>query len=159
MKKKILALVAIMIMTAVSAMAQQLGGGQQTAPVRWRTTVKMTSATEGVLTLKALVTSGWHLYGTDIPKGGPVATTLNFDASKGVKFTAPFKPSKAPLTKDDKTFGMTLSWWETNVTFTRPFRLTGKAADAEIVGSIRYMSCNDQTCSPPKTENVKLKVK
>lgn len=127
-------------------------------PVKWRTTVKMTSAKEGVLTLKAIITNGWHMYGTTLPKDGPKATEFDFAASKGVKFTDNFTPSSKPVVKNDEMFGLTLNWWESTVTFTRHFKLTGKVDDALIEGTITYMSCNNTSCMPPKKENIKAKV-
>jgi thiol:disulfide interchange protein DsbD len=66
--KKLTFLFVALIISAVTAMAQ--------SPIKWRTTYKMTSQTEGVLTVKAIVTEGWHLYGTELPEGGPKATSL-----------------------------------------------------------------------------------
>lgn len=120
-------------------------------PIKWRMTVKMTSATEGTVTLRALLEPGWHLYGTELPKDGPVPTTFDFSESKGVKFIDNFKPSAQPGSHKDANFGMVLKWWDTNVTFTRNFRLTGKCEDAVIQGSVRFMGCNDANCLPPKT--------
>lgn len=151
MTKKLFTLLLVITISAIGAMAQNA--------IRWRTTVKMTSPTEGVLTVKAIIAEGWHLYSTDLPQGGPVPTTFDFKKSHGLTFTSPFKASAKVVSKNDETFGMTLNWWENNVTFTRTFRLTGAAEQAEILGSIRYMACNDATCLPPKTENVRLQIK
>lgn len=123
-------------------------------PIRWRTSVKMTSESAGVLTVKAIVTEGWHLYGTKLPADGPKPTVLDFNASSGVKFLEPFKPSIKPVEKTDAAFGMTLNWWDKTVTFSRRFKLTGKKADATIKGMISYMACNDENCTPPRTETI-----
>ena len=64
-------------MAATAAMAQTV------QPVKWRISVKMTSKTEGVVTIRAIVGQGWHLYGLDIPKGGPKPTSFNFSKSEG----------------------------------------------------------------------------
>lgn len=149
--KKITFLFAALIISMMSAVAQ--------TPVKWRTSVEMKSSTVGVLTVKAIITDGWHLYGTNIPDGGPKATVLDFSDSKGVKFTSEFKSSVKPTEKMDEMFGIKLSWWASNVTFTRKFKLTGKKTDATINGKISYMACNDENCMPPKTESVTLKIK
>lgn len=125
--------------------------------IRWRTTVKMTSETEGVLTIRAIVTPGWHLYGTTLPKGGPKATVLDFKESAGVKYTSDFKPSQKPVSKFDSMFELTLYWWDSNVSFTRNFKLTTSMDKAVIKGKITYMACDNETCLPPKTENVTYK--
>jgi thiol:disulfide interchange protein DsbD len=149
--KKITFLLLALVISVMSAMAQN--------PIKWRTTYKMTSDKEGVLTVKAIVTDGWHLYGTKIPDGGPKATALDFSESKGIKFTSTFKPSAQPTEKMDDMFGLKLNYWGSNVTFTRKFKLTGKKADAVINGKITYMACNDENCMPPKTENITLNIK
>jgi len=117
----------------------------------------MTSPTEGVVTVKAIVSNGWHLYSTSLPENGPRPTVLNFSASTGVKYLDDFKPSAKPVSKNDKMFGTTLSWWESNVSFTRRFKVTN-ASKAVIQGSITFMGCNNVTCLPPKTESVKVVV-
>jgi DsbC/DsbD-like thiol-disulfide interchange protein len=149
--KKITFLLIALVISVFSAMAQN--------PIKWRTTYKMTSATEGVLTVKAIVTDGWHLYGTKLPDGGPKATVLDFSESKGIKFTTNFKPSVKATEKMDEMFGLKLTYWGSNVSFTRKFKLTGNKADAVINGKISYMACNDENCMPPKTESVTLNIK
>lgn len=139
------------LLAAIPAQAQNA--------IRWRTTVKMTNEKEGVVTVRALVEPGWHLYGTQLPKGGPKPTVLDFSASKGVKFIGDFKPSQKPETKHDDMFGITLNYWSQNVLFTRRFKLTGAKTDALISGKITYMGCNDATCLPPKTESFTVKIK
>lgn len=143
MLKRLYLFLIVTVLAVGTAMAQDA--------IRWRTTAKMTSDTEGVLTVRALVADGWHLYGTKLPKGGPKPTVLDFSKSVGVKFIGDFKPSVAPVTKQDATFGMALSFWGQNVTFTRRFKLTGAKEKAQINGSITFMGCNDETCLPPKT--------
>ncbi len=121
------------------------------SPIRWRMIVKMTSPTEGTVTVKALLSDGWHLYGFDMPKGGPKPTTFDFSESTGIKLVGEPEPSVKPVMKDDKQFGEKLSQWESNVTFVQRFKLTGKGGVVKL--GIRYMGCNDATCMPPRTEN------
>ncbi|MCF0182519.1 MAG: sugar transporter, partial [Muribaculaceae bacterium] len=47
-------------------------------PVKWATQVKMTDDTHGVVTMTATIDNGWHMYATEIPEGGPVATSVEF---------------------------------------------------------------------------------
>ena len=121
-------------------------------PVTWKIRVEMTSPTEGVVLLNADIANGWHLYGTELPENGPIPTTIDFDSSKGVEFTDDFTPSPEPEMHTDVNFGIDLKWWTGNVVFTRNFKLTGAVDDAEIIGSVKFMSCNDETCQPPHTE-------
>lgn len=127
-------------------------------PVRWRTVVKAAGGDTCTVTFKALVAPGWHLYGADIPEGGPHATVFDLSGSRGVEFTAPLKPSVAPKIVNDEMFGMQLSWWDSNVEFSAPFVVTDKA-DARIECRISFMSCDGESCRPPKTETVSVPVR
>lgn len=143
MKKYVLALLAVVCVA--------LGAAAQSA--KWRTTVRMTSDTEGVVTVKAIIPEGFHLYGMEMPEGGPVATSLDFTASAGVRMlgTTGFTPQ--PATARDDAFGMDLQWWTGTVSFTRRFKITDPET-ARILVKIRYMMCNGTNCLPPRTENV-----
>lgn len=125
---------------------------QNVKPVNWRVSVKMTSEKEGILTMRATLEPGWHLYGTTLPEGGPKATQFDFAESKGIKFTGQLTPSIKPVEVEDQMFGMKLNWWDKTVTFTRTFTVTNPA-EAVVKGNIYYMACNNQTCMPPQTES------
>jgi len=149
MKRYFLILFAV-VMAAASAMAQD--------PIRWRMNVKMTSATEGVVTLNALIDEGWHLYSTSMPEDGPKPTQISFEGTKNVKFTDKLKVSRAPMEVEDPMFEMKLSWWIDKVTFTRKFKLTDPDG-AKINASVSFMGCNDMNCTPPKTVNLTYEFK
>lgn len=149
--KYLISVLLCMVTMTLSMTAQKM----EDSPIKWRMTVKMTSKTEGTVTLRAIVSDGWHLYGTDLPKDGPIPTSFDFKDSKGVKFIDKFVASPKPEIKKDVNFGMELNQWESNVTFTRKFRLTGAIKDAVISGSVKFMGCNDSNCLPPKTVSFK----
>lgn len=143
--KRILLFICVAILAAVAVSAQN--------PIRWRLAVKMTSDTEGVITLRALVNEGWHLYGTKLPEDGPKPTHFSFAESQGIKLTGKMMPSVATKSIDDPMFGMKLNWWDCNVSFTQHFKLV-KREGAKVVASVSFMACNDQNCMPPKTQTL-----
>ncbi len=146
-------MLAAVILTALTAMSQMPKG------VDWSMNVKMTTATKGVLTIRANVEPGWHLYGTDIPEGGPSATTITVSTStKDITLQGKLKPSVAPVKVKDEMFGMELTWWDAPVSFTCPIVLKSKTTSGTISATITNMACNDQTCIPPSTEELKVKV-
>lgn len=122
------------------------------APVRWRTIVKQTGDGEGIVTFRALVADGWHLYGLDMPADGPKATAFDLSASSGIKFSGKPKASRAPLKNYDPLFGTDLEWWDANVEFTVPFKVTGK--DPVLKCTITFMTCDGKTCRPPVSEKI-----
>ena len=125
--------------------------------IKWRCKVKMTNETEGVVTMKAIMEPGWHLYGTNLPVGGPKSTKFDLSSSTGVSFVGDITPSIAPKKVHDNVFGLDLTWWENVVTFTQKFKLSGKGTP-KIIGAISYMGCNDQTCLPPSTQKINILV-
>lgn len=145
------------ILTFFCAIIAFVAVAQAPEAARWSTSVKMLSSDEGVVKMKMTVADGWHVYGPDLPKGGPVAMTFDFKQSAGVKFVGTPVPSvKATVVYDD-AFGMDLPYWSGAVTFEQKFKVID-AQSAAIVGSIRYQGCNGETCAPPKTKKINLKI-
>lgn len=123
-------------------------------PVKWKSAIKMTDATNGVVTFTATVDAGWHVYGTQLPAGGPEPTSVHWNI-QGVKLVGGLTPSKAAHKQHDETFDMDLSWWTGSVTLSQKFTITAK--EYKIEGSIRYMACDDENCTPPKSESFSFK--
>ena len=123
---------------------------QMVDPVHWKTSLKMTDDTHGVITLTATIDDGWHLYDITLPQGGPQPTTVEWGTLKGVKLDGSLTPNTRPHKEHDKNFDMDLSWWTRQVTLTQ--RFTATEPDFSIDGKVRYMACNDVTCSAPATE-------
>lgn len=151
--KKIL-LVLLSVLTVALALPAQTPGA---ASVKWRTSVRMTSPEEGVVTVRAIIPEGSHLYGMELPEGGPKATVLDFGASTGVRLLGAATAAPKPVTARDEAFGIDLQWWEDRVAFTQRFRVTD-AAHARINLKVTYMSCNGQNCTPPRTESISAPV-
>ncbi len=149
-RTSLLTVLLLIICGTLTAAAQQ----PASSPVRWRTIVRMTSATTGTVTFRALVASGWHLYGLDMPKGGPKATTFDLSESAGMEFTSPVTPAREPVKAIDPLFGQEFQWWDSNVQFTVSFRLTEPRDKARLKAAIGYMCCDGTTCRPPVTERI-----
>ncbi len=143
------------IVAFIAAMAFGAAAQAPEQPIRWRVTAKMTSPTEGLVTLRPLCDPGWHIYGTEEVKGGPVPTTFSFEGSAGVEFVGGVKPSAAPRREFQEMFSSELTFWDGAVSFTRRFRVTD-AAKVRIAGRIRYMGCDDHNCMPPQTHTFSL---
>lgn len=123
-------------------------------PVKWKTAVKMTDATNGVVTFTATIDAGWHVYGTNIPNGGPQPTAVKWN-NEGVKLVGGLTPNKPAHKQHDETFDMDLSWWSGSVTLTQKFTVT--APSYKIEGSIVAMACDDENCTPPTSEPFSFK--
>ena len=148
MTRRFLLIFTLMVIGASCAFAQIFD------PVKWKSAIKMTDATNGVVTFTATVDAGWHVYGTQLPTGGPEPTSVHWN-NQGVKLVGGLTPSKAAHKQHDETFDMDLSWWTGSVTLSQKFTVTAK--EYKIEGSIRYMACDDENCTPPKSESFSFK--
>ena len=147
--KSIVSLLILLTLSVLPSLDQQ--------PVRWRSFVKVQADGTGELTVKALVEPGWHLYGLELPKGGPKPTSFDFAGSTGVKFTGKLMPKRNPLTVKDDLFGMELQWWDANIEFVIPFKL--ESDNATYKCTINYMTCDGNTCQPPTSQTLTGKIK
>lgn len=116
--------------------------------VIWSRSVEDKSPTEKVLVFTATVKDPWHLYGTELPKGGPTPTHLLVDKIEGAELVGGLTSTQKPIEKYDPNFEMTLRFFSGKVTFRQKIRITDPKKFA-FVGAIRYMACNDEQCLPP----------
>lgn len=145
MKKTIITLLAL-VAVVLTAMAQE-------RPIRWRLAVSRVAPDSAVVTVRAIVAPGWHLYGTEMPADGPRPTTFDFSGSDGVEPAGEMKPDRAPVEGTDEMFGAPLSWWDAPVAFAMPVRITAPEAFTVKV-TVGFMGCNDVTCLPPSTQTL-----
>ena len=117
--------------------------GQMMNPIKWeaKETTKDNSVT---ITYKATIEDGWHLYGTDIPEGGPNATTFTYNNLVGVEPIGEIKAVSPSVTKFEEMFGIELTWFEKEAIFTQEFKINEKEWGIGV--NISFMGCNDETC-------------
>ena len=116
-------------------------------PVKWTFESKQDEK-ETTLIFKATIEEGWHLYDTQLPDGGPIKTSINFTDSTLFEFSGDLAKDPLPTEVFDKTFNMKLGYFSNQVVFTQKIKLK-KAEKVEIKGFVEFMSCNDETCTPP----------
>lgn len=119
-------------------------------PITWIMNIEKTDSAHGTVILKASIDNGWHLYGTNLPAGGPNPTSIELTASSGIKMTGVLTPSKPPVEKFDPTFQLDLNFWEGEVSFSQDFEIVGTGSQ-KIDAEVTFQGCNDMTCIPPST--------
>ena len=132
-----------LLLTSLGAKAQIIRDA-----VSWSHSVEDKSPTEKVIVFSATIKGDWHLYGTDLPSGGPTPTSLIVDKITGAQLVGKLTASKKPIEKHDPNFDMTLRFYSGQVSFRQTLRITDPKAFA-FSGAIRYMVCNDEQCLPP----------
>lgn len=125
-------------------------------PVRWEAKIENVKNGHATVVLTAAIEKGWHLYGTSLPSGGPKPTAFDFSESNDVETGTP-KASCEPKKVNDPLFDMELSWWDADVSFVVPVTLVGPAP--EFTCKISFMTCDGNSCMPPKTITLNLPIK
>ena len=126
--------------------------GQIERPVTWSFDQKNGKGQEVQFVFKATIGHPWHIYGMNIPAGGPVSTSIHFDKTSGVKLVG--KPvSQSKLVEEyDKSFDMKLSWYEGQAVFVQKAVVTDPKTFG-VSGYVEYMTCNNENCLPPTKES------
>lgn len=150
MKRYLLAIIATL--AVISGIHAQI-----LKPVTWSSSVEMNDERNGRLIFKASIDDGWHLYGIDLPDGGPNPTTFTFDKVEGMTLNGDITPSRKPHEQVDMVFHLKLNWWEDKVDFYQNFTLNEPNGAYLVEASVRFQGCNDGSCIPPSTETFDFK--
>ncbi|QGY42438.1 disulfide bond formation protein DsbD [Maribellus comscasis] len=121
--------------------------GQIVNPTSWTFDSKQ-NGDEVELIFKASIEDGWHLYDTYLPEGGPIATAFVFDDSTKFEFIGDIQKNPEPVKVFDETFQMNVGYFSHEATLTQKIKLLSDN-EIEIKGYVLFMSCNDETCTPP----------
>ena len=126
-----------------------IASSQVVNPVKWEFSKNKISDVEFELVMTAKIDKGWHLYSTDLPDGGPIKTSFYFENLENVELVGKVIPNKEATEEFDKSFQMDLRWFSGEVSFTQKVKVNGAG---KVSGYLEFMSCNDETCTPPMDE-------
>ena len=148
--KKLLTILILMV-AVLTAEAQMQD------PVHFRSELKRISDTEAELLFQATIDDGWHVYSTDLGKGGPISATFHADRMEGAQTVGTLKARGKEVKQFDKMFGMEVRYFEQAVTFVQEIRFTKPQYDISCY--VEYGACSDQMCLPPSSAELKAKGK
>ena len=120
---------------------------QVSNPVKWTFESKQ-DGMDVTLIFKAVIEDGWHLYDTELPEGGPEKTSIHFADSTLFEFVGQVIKDPQPTEYFDKIFNLNLAYFSKQAVLTQKIRLKSPTK-VEIKGFIEFMSCNEETCTPP----------
>jgi thiol:disulfide interchange protein len=132
----------VLILTTLFVKAQIVN------PTTWTFDSKQ-NGQEVELIFKATIESGWHLYDTYLPEGGPIATEFVFEDSTLFEYVGEIQKNPQPEIHFDETFQMNVGYFSNEVLLTQKIKLKS-AGEVDIKGFVLFMSCNDETCTPPE---------
>ncbi|MDR0412855.1 MAG: thioredoxin family protein [Dysgonamonadaceae bacterium] len=120
---------------------------QMQEPVKWEHAILPTSE----IVFSTTIEPGWHLYDMNMPSGGPIPTAFVFETLEGAELSGKVTTLAGITTAFDDLFGMNISWYDGNPSFTQKITVRNPAAFS-VQGYIDYMTCNDEYCIPCKEE-------
>jgi len=122
---------------------------QMPKPVKWECSVELLNKAEAMLTMKAIIEEGWHLYSQDLPDGGPIKTSFVFEPSSNYTLNGMVTEGD-PIDYYDPNFEMDLKYFSHEAEFKQKISFTPGATVA-IKATVEFMVCDDHRCLPPET--------
>lgn len=112
-----------------------------------------------VLEVDAHIKEGWHVYGSAQLEGGPTPLKASLEENPIASLNGKIDGSE-PLKIHDASFDLETTVYKTAFSLKFPVRLKSDApsGNGAIPVSIRYQSCSDRTCMPPKTVHLSIPV-
>ena len=132
-------------------------------PVQWtgavtpKTAVKPGTSID--IELSAEVQEGWHVYGLTQLPGGPTPLRVSVDANEAARGTGA-ATGTAPLKKHDTAFDLDTEVYERSFALHLPVQVDEHAAARRqtVPVSVRFQSCNDRVCLPPRTVHISVPI-
>ncbi len=121
--------------------------GQILDPVHWKARVSAAHSDTIIVDFIARLEPAWHLYGPDIPEGGPQATQVEWRQLHDVQPIGHPQFMTPLIEVYDSFFEMNLTLAEDSAVIRQIFLRTGKAPRVE--GIVRFMVCDTMNCLPP----------
>ncbi|MBK9215538.1 MAG: thioredoxin family protein [Chloracidobacterium sp.] len=109
--------------------------------------------------LKVVLDTGWKLYATDQPPGGPYATKITAAEGRPFEVNGSVESPK-PTVKPDPLFvgldgkALVTKYFTESANFRVPLRATADTTSADVAIDVRFQVCNDTICLPARTVRV-----
>ena len=139
-KKNIFFLLSVLFVSALSAQIYE--------PVKWSVEQKNIDNQTAEIQIHATIDEGWHLYGLDLPKGGPHPTSIVFETLGNATKVGEIQAPSKLIRQFDANFNMELNWYTDQALFIQKIKFND-LSKVSIKGYIEFMACNDKSCLPP----------
>jgi len=124
-------------------------------PVQWALTVDSKAAPGSHVLAKftGTIEPHWHVYSMTTPAGGPNPTTVSIADNPAVAGFKIYQPK--PDRRLDPSFGIDTETFSSQYVLLFDIELNKNAASgpADITANVRYQTCNDTVCLPPKKKS------
>jgi thiol-disulfide isomerase/thioredoxin len=143
-------LLTLVIFSALPVYAQET---DEPNPIKWALKAQTANSSSNknlfTLELRATVDRGWHLYSTEKVEGGPSPTRISLVTGQSFEIAGEID-SPAPRSAYDPNFQVATEFYEGEVVFTIPIKLTAATVAEKIRVQVRYQTCTPTICLPPK---------
>ncbi len=149
--KKITILLAAVLMTAV--LHAQLN------PVTWTFTAKKIADKTYEVHVKATIESNWHLYSQTQPEDAIAEpTVISFTSNPLLSLEGKIKEDGKMEKFHDAKLDLSANQYASSVDFVQVVKLKSNAKTS-LNGTVRFQTCDDKKCLPPKTVNFSVPLK
>lgn len=127
-------------------------------PVNWTFSVEKISDKEANLVFRGDIKQGWYTYSQYTEDNGPIPTEISFEEQAGIKLLG------KSVEFGDKKEGMDPLFEAYVIKYSskKPFIIKQKVSlidlSKPVTGYISFMTCNDETCLPPKDVDFSFQV-
>jgi DsbC/DsbD-like thiol-disulfide interchange protein len=132
-------------------------------PVSWTASASVESdlkrGSRTTLDVKAEIQDGWHVYGLHQAADGPTPLHIAVDENEVVQNSGVINGTR-PLKQRDASFGVETETYTHSLVLHLPVQVKQHAAagNQSVPVSVRFQSCNDRICLPPKTVHLAVPI-
>jgi thiol:disulfide interchange protein DsbD len=132
-------------------------------PVQWTAALApkkaINPAMNIVIELSADVQEGWHVYGLTQLPGGPTPLRVTLDTNDVVE-VAGTPTGTPPAKRYDTAFDLDTEVYEGSFALHLPVQINQHfAARRKLIPvSVRFQTCNDRVCLPPRTVHISVPI-
>jgi thiol:disulfide interchange protein DsbD len=145
------------IFLVLAILASATLNGQIYDPVKWDISYEKKGDREFEIVITATIEKDSHIYGMEVPDGGPIPTTFRFDTLPGFKLDGPAYSVTVAEEKFDEAFGFKIKSYSGKAEFRQ--KITAEKQIFTVAGILNFMACNNATCLPPKDVEFSITIK
>ena len=144
MKQFVFSIIVLLFIVAVQA---------QLNPVSWSYSSKKVSDKMYEIRITANMQSGWHLYSQSQPDDAIAEPTkITFNKNPLLKLDGNIKEEGKMEKFHDPKLNLSAHQYSSRVEFVQMVKMKA-SAKTNLSGAVRFQTCNDEKCLPPKTVN------
>lgn len=123
----------------------------QLNPVSWTYSAKKIADKTYELHITATIQSGWHLYSQTQPDDAIAEpTAVTFNKNPLLTFQGKIREDGKLEKFHDAKLDVSANQYSAKVNFVQIIKVKAKAK-TNVSGNVRFQTCNDEKCLPPKT--------